>query len=72
MSAQKGLTIERILRDREGVRREMLANPGLGAMTGSVLLTSLLCLAVYGALVGAPPQRPHAVDVVGTSGNRSN
>jgi hypothetical protein len=53
MSQQKGLIVERILRDRDGVWRQVVEERGLGRMTMSLLLTSLLSLSAYGAVLGA-------------------
>jgi hypothetical protein len=51
--SQKGLIIERILRDRESVWRQVVEERGLGGLTARMLLTSFLCLAAYGAVLGA-------------------
>jgi hypothetical protein len=53
MSQQKGLIVERILRDRDGIWGQVVQERGLGRMTASMLLTSCLSLAAYGAVLGA-------------------
>jgi hypothetical protein len=53
MSTQKGLVVERILRDRESIWRQVIEERGLGPLIASMLLTSVLCLAAYGAVLGA-------------------
>ncbi len=53
MSTQKGLIVERILRDRESIWRQVVEERGLGRLIGSMFLTSVLCLAAYGAVLGA-------------------
>jgi hypothetical protein len=53
MSAQKGLIVERILRDRDSIWSQVVEERGLGRMTASMLLTSFLSLAAYGAVLGA-------------------
>src|SRR5215471_3515042 len=53
MPAQKGLIVERILRDRDSVWRQVVEERRLGRMTGGMFLTSLVCLAAYGAVLGA-------------------
>jgi hypothetical protein len=53
MSQQKGLIVERILRNRDDVWRDVIEERGLGRMTFRMLLTSVLCLAAYGAVLGA-------------------
>ncbi|SHN21191.1 hypothetical protein [Cryptosporangium aurantiacum] len=47
------LIIERILRDREGVWREILAEQQLNAMLRRMLISSVVSLAVYGLVLGA-------------------
>jgi hypothetical protein len=49
----KGLIIERILRDRDGIWRQVIEERDLGDMTIRMLVTSVLSLAVYGAVLGA-------------------
>lgn len=46
------LIIERILRDREGVWRQIKAEQGLGALINHMLISSTLALACYGAVMG--------------------
>jgi len=53
MASQKGLIIERILRDRDSIWRQVVEERGLGRMTAGMFLTSFLCLAAYGAVLGA-------------------
>jgi hypothetical protein len=53
MSTQKGLIVERILRDRDSIWRQVVAERGLGRLTAGMLVTSVLCLAAYGAVLGA-------------------
>src|SRR5258706_9834566 len=48
-----GLIVERIMRDRDGIWRQVVEERGLGAMTFRMFLTSLFSLAVYGAVLGA-------------------
>lgn len=50
---QKGLIVERILRDRDSIWRQVIEERGLGGLTARMLLTSFLCLAAYGAVLGA-------------------
>jgi hypothetical protein len=45
--------IERILRDRESIWRQVVEERGLGRLIGSMFLTSVVCLAAYGAVLGA-------------------
>jgi len=49
----KGLIVERILRDRDGIWRQVVEEQGLGRMTLRMLTTSVLSLAAYGAVLGA-------------------
>lgn len=53
MSTQKGLIIERILRDRDSIWRQVIDEQGLGRLIGGMLLTSFVCLAAYGLVLGA-------------------
>jgi hypothetical protein len=53
MPQQKGLIVERILRNRDDVWRDVIDERGLGRLTVRMLLTSALCLAAYGAVLGA-------------------
>jgi hypothetical protein len=48
-----GLIVERILRDRDGIWRQVVEEQGLGRMTLRMLTTSVLSLAAYGAVLGA-------------------
>jgi hypothetical protein len=48
-----GLIIERILRDRDGIWRQVVEERGLGRLTVRMLGTSAICLALYGAVLGA-------------------
>jgi hypothetical protein len=61
MSQQKGLIVERILRDRESIWRQVIEERQLGRMVGSMLLTSFVCLAAYGAVLGASHSWAQAV-----------
>jgi hypothetical protein len=72
MSAQIGLIIKRIRRDRDSFGREVVAKRGLGPMTGSLLLTSLLCLAGHRSGRGAPHSRLPAADIVSSLGRVFN
>jgi hypothetical protein len=49
----RGLIIERILRDRDGIWRQVVMQQGLGRMTFSMFITSVVSLAAYGAVLGA-------------------
>jgi hypothetical protein len=69
MSAQIGLIIERIRRDRDSLGREVVANRSVGPMTGSLLLTSVLCLAAYRAVGGGSRNRLPAADIRSSLGN---
>ncbi len=51
--AQRGLIVERIMRDREGIWRQVVEERGLGSMALRMFVTSLFSLAVYGAVLGA-------------------
>jgi hypothetical protein len=53
MSSQKGLIVERILRDRDSIWRQVIDDHDLGRLIGRMLLTSFVCLAAYGAVLGA-------------------
>jgi hypothetical protein len=48
-----GLIVERILRDRDGIWREVVEERGLGRLTLRMLMTSVVSLAAYGAVLGA-------------------
>jgi hypothetical protein len=52
-SAQSVLVIERILRDRNGVWRQIAEDRDLKPLSGLMLLSSAVGLAVYGAVLGA-------------------
>ncbi|MEQ4301656.1 hypothetical protein ABNF97_09735 [Plantactinospora sp. B6F1] len=47
------LVIERILRDRQGVWQQIVAERDLNALTGQMLASSAIALACYGAVLGA-------------------
>jgi hypothetical protein len=47
------LVIERILRDRDGVWRQIIEERGLGQLTVRMLTSSVLSLAVFGAVIGS-------------------
>ena len=47
------LVIERILRDRQGVWRQVVEDRGLPRLTGQMLLSSVVALAAYGAVLGS-------------------
>jgi hypothetical protein len=49
----KGLIVERILRDRDSIWRQVVEEQGLGRVTLRMLMTSVLSLAAYGAVLGA-------------------
>ncbi len=51
--APRGLIVERIMRDREGIWRQVVEERGLAGMTFRMFVTSLFSLAVYGAVLGA-------------------
>ncbi|MEV4117887.1 hypothetical protein [Micromonospora sp. NPDC049645] len=46
------LVIERILRDREGIWQQIVAERDLNALTGRMLASSAIALACYGAVLG--------------------
>jgi hypothetical protein len=52
-SAQRILVIERILRDRGGVWRQIIEDRDLKPLSGQLLLSSAIALAGYGAVLGA-------------------
>ncbi|MET8229739.1 hypothetical protein ABZS77_03550 [Micromonospora sp. NPDC005298] len=47
------LVIERILRDRQGIWQQIVAEGDLNALTGRMLASSAIALACYGAVLGA-------------------
>ena len=47
------LVIERILRDRQGIWQQVVEDRDLPRLTGQMLLSSVLALAVYGAVLGS-------------------
>ncbi|MFI5486798.1 hypothetical protein ACIBXA_15315 [Micromonospora echinaurantiaca] len=47
------LVIERILRDRQGIWQQIVAERDLNALTGRMLVSSAVALACYGAVLGA-------------------
>jgi hypothetical protein len=47
------LVIERILRDRQGVWQQVVEDRDLGKLTGQMLISSLVALACYGAVLGS-------------------
>ncbi|WP_173077449.1 hypothetical protein [Phytohabitans rumicis] len=47
------LVIERILRDRQSIWQQIVAERDLGQLTGNMLASSALALAVYGAVLGS-------------------
>nr|WP_205864350.1 hypothetical protein [Planosporangium mesophilum] len=47
------MVIERILRDRDGLWRQIIDEQGLRQLTGQMLGTSAVSLAIYGAVLGA-------------------
>ncbi len=47
------LVIERILRDRDGVWRQIAEDRGLNALSGQMLASSAVALAIFGAVLGA-------------------
>ncbi|HKO34315.1 MAG TPA: hypothetical protein VJY85_11265 [Candidatus Limnocylindria bacterium] len=53
MAKQQGLLIERILRDRAGIWRQIAEERGLKTLTAKMLLSSTLSLAAYGVVIGA-------------------
>jgi hypothetical protein len=52
-SAERILVIERILRDRDGVWRQISEDRELKPLSGQMLLSSAIALAAYGAVLGA-------------------
>lgn len=52
-SAQRILVIERILRDRDGIWRQIAEDRDLKPLSGMMLLSSAIALAAYGAVLGA-------------------
>ncbi|WP_018349421.1 proline-rich domain-containing protein [Longispora albida] len=52
MAAANGLVIERILRDREGIWRQIIEERKLRQLTGQMLASSAIALAVYGFVLG--------------------
>lgn len=52
-SAQNLLVIERILRDRSGVWEQIREDRDLGPLTGQLLASAAISLALYGAVLGA-------------------
>src|SRR3954469_22773312 len=53
MASGKQLVIERILRDRAGIWEQIIAERDLPKLIGRMLLTSVISLAAYGAVLGA-------------------
>jgi hypothetical protein len=49
----RGLIIERILRDRDSIWRQVVEERGLGGMTLRLFTTSVLSFAIYGAVLGS-------------------
>jgi hypothetical protein len=47
------LVIERILRDRQGVWQQVVEDRDLGRLTGQMLVSSVIALACYGAVLGS-------------------
>ncbi|MFC0507715.1 hypothetical protein [Micromonospora costi] len=47
------LVIERILRDRQGIWQQIVAERDLNGLTGGMLATSAIALACYGAVLGS-------------------
>jgi hypothetical protein len=47
------LVIERILRDRQGIWQQVVEDRGLPRLTGQMLISSGIALAVYGAVLGS-------------------
>jgi hypothetical protein len=47
------LVIERILRDRQGIWEQVVEDRGLPRLTGQMLISSGIALAVYGAVLGS-------------------
>jgi hypothetical protein len=52
-SAQRMLVIERILRDRDGIWRQIVEDRDLKPLSGLMLLSSAIALAAFGAVLGA-------------------
>ena len=52
-SGQSLFVIERILRDRDGIWQQIIAERDLGGLTRQMLASSALSLAFYGAVLGA-------------------
>ena len=52
-SAERMLVIERILRDRDGIWRQISEDRDLKPLSGLMLLSSAVALAAYGAVLGA-------------------
>ncbi len=50
---QSLFVIERILRDRQGIWRQIIAERDLGPLTRQLLTSSVISLAIYGAVLGA-------------------
>jgi hypothetical protein len=55
------LVIERILRDRDGIWRQIGEERQLGRLTGEMLITSVLAFAVFGAVLGASKSFPQVL-----------
>lgn len=47
------LVIERILRDRQGIWQQVVEDRSLSRLTGQMLLSSMIALACYGAVLGS-------------------
>ncbi|BCJ52745.1 hypothetical protein Asp14428_42200 [Actinoplanes sp. NBRC 14428] len=47
------LVIERILRDRQGIWQQVVEDRALSKLTGQMLLSSVVALACYGAVLGS-------------------
>src|SRR3954452_9890970 len=47
------LVIERILRDRQGIWQQVVEDRSLTRLTGQMLLSSVVALACYGAVLGS-------------------
>jgi hypothetical protein len=52
-TGQSLFVIERILRDREGIWEQIIAERDLGRLTKQLLTSSVVSLAIYGAVLGA-------------------
>src|SRR3954468_22798202 len=64
MDTQPGsglLIIERILRDRDGIWRQIIEERDLGRLTVQMLVSSAISLALYGAVLGANYGWPQAM-----------